>query len=63
VSRWIALGNGLFIMAMVSLPREVVGPTLGNAHFSVAVILNLYAPIPRPSPTPFFLLPALPHGA
>jgi len=41
VSRWIALGNGLFIMAMVSLPREVVGPTLGNAHFSVAVILNL----------------------
>lgn len=41
VSRWIALGNGLFIIAMVSLPLEVVGPGLGNAHYSVAIILNL----------------------
>ena len=41
VSRWIALGNGLFIIAMVSLPLAVVGPTLGHVHYSVAIILNL----------------------
>src|SRR5262249_19752172 len=41
VSRWMALGNFLFIVAMVSLPQYVVGPALPSAHYAVAIILNL----------------------
>jgi signal transduction histidine kinase len=41
VSRWMALGNGLFVVAMVSLPQDVVGPALPSAHYAVAVLLNL----------------------
>ncbi|MFT3699458.1 MAG: HAMP domain-containing sensor histidine kinase [Kofleriaceae bacterium] len=41
VSRWIALGNGLFIVAMASLPREVVGPALPDSHFALAIMIQL----------------------
>lgn len=41
VSRWIALGNGLFIIAMASLPQEIVGPALPGADYSFAIILHL----------------------
>ncbi len=41
VSRWIALGNGLFIIAMASLPSEITGPTVGSGHYTVAIIMNL----------------------
>ena len=41
VSRWMALGNGLFIVAMVSLPLDVVGPALPNNHYALGVVMNL----------------------
>jgi signal transduction histidine kinase len=41
VSRWMALGNGLFIVAMVSLPQQIVGPALPGTHYALAVMLNL----------------------
>jgi signal transduction histidine kinase len=41
VSRWMALGNGLFIVAMVSLPQDVVGPALPNNSYALGVMLNL----------------------
>jgi len=41
VSRWMALGNGLFIVAMVSLPQDVVGPALPSNSYALAVMLNL----------------------
>jgi signal transduction histidine kinase len=41
VSRWMALGNGLFVVAMVSLPQDVVGPALPSNHYALAVMLNL----------------------
>ena len=41
VSRWMALGNGLLILAMVCLPQGVVGPTLDSNHYAAAVIVNL----------------------
>jgi signal transduction histidine kinase len=41
VSRWVALGNALLIIAMVALPVEVVGPALPVAHYTVAIIIAL----------------------
>jgi len=41
VSRWIALGNGLFIVAMASLPAEVTGPALPATSYTVAIIIHL----------------------
>jgi signal transduction histidine kinase len=41
VSRWIALGNGLFIVAMASLPESVVGPALPSTEYTLAIILYL----------------------
>ena len=41
VSRWTAVANGLFIIAMVSLPREIVGPALPNLEYAVAAVLGL----------------------
>jgi signal transduction histidine kinase len=41
VSRWIALGNALLVIAMVSLPPELVGPAVGNPHFAIAIVICL----------------------
>ena len=40
-SRWIALCNGLLVVAMVSLPDTYVGPTVPDPHFMIAVLLGL----------------------
>src|SRR5262245_13482361 len=40
-SRWIALCNGLLIVAMLSLPPSVVGPTLPNAHYAAVAVVGL----------------------
>ena len=40
-SRWIALGNGLLIVAMLLLPGSVVGPALPESSFMAAVLLGL----------------------
>jgi signal transduction histidine kinase len=40
-SRWSALGNGLLVLAMVSLPGDIVGPALPTAEYSVAVLLAI----------------------
>jgi signal transduction histidine kinase len=40
-SRWIALGNGLLLLAMASLPAELVGPTLPDAEYTVAILLTI----------------------
>jgi signal transduction histidine kinase len=41
VSRWIALGNGLFAIAMASLPAEIVGPALPNTLYAIAIMVQL----------------------
>ncbi|MEJ7604416.1 MAG: sigma 54-interacting transcriptional regulator, partial [Kofleriaceae bacterium] len=41
LSRWIAVGNALLIVAMVALPTEVVGPSLPAAQYTVAIVLGL----------------------
>ncbi len=41
VSRWVALANALLIIAMVSLPMDIVGPPLPPAHYTVAIIIAL----------------------
>ena len=41
VSRWMALGNGLLIIAMVSLPPDIVGPALPTAHYAIAIVIAL----------------------
>jgi signal transduction histidine kinase len=40
-SRWIALGNGLLLLAMVSLPAEIVGPTLPDGEYTVSILLTI----------------------
>ncbi len=40
-SRWIAFGNGLLVIAMVSLPTNVVGPALPTAHYTTTVVIAL----------------------
>ncbi len=41
VSRWMALGNGLLILAMAFLPESVVGPAMGGGHYAAAVLVSL----------------------
>jgi signal transduction histidine kinase len=41
VARWVAVGNGLLIVAMVCLPYDVVGPAMPSAHYTVAILINL----------------------
>ena len=41
VSRWMAVGNGLLIVAMVCLPRAVVGPALPSAEFTIGIVIGL----------------------
>jgi signal transduction histidine kinase len=41
VSRWVALGNALLLIAMVSLPAEVVGPQLPTAHYTIGILISL----------------------
>jgi signal transduction histidine kinase len=40
-ARWVALGNGLLIVAMVLLPVSVVGPALPSDHYTVAILIGL----------------------
>ena len=39
-SRWIALSNGLLVVAMLSLPVSIVGPSLADAPYSIAIVLG-----------------------
>jgi len=41
VSRWVALGNALLLIAMVSLPADVVGPQLPTAHYTIGILISL----------------------
>lgn len=41
VSRWVALGNALLLIAMVSLPAEVVGPQLPTTHYTIGIMISL----------------------
>lgn len=41
VSRWVALGNALLIVAMVTLPAHIVGPSLPTVHYTIAVLISL----------------------
>jgi signal transduction histidine kinase len=40
-SRWIALSNGLLIVAMLLLPVSIVGPVLPDAHYVFGLVLGL----------------------
>jgi signal transduction histidine kinase len=40
-SRWIALSNGLLVVAMLALPDAYIGPRLPEIHFSVAMVMAL----------------------
>ena len=42
VSRWVALGNALLIVAMVSLPVSIVGPAMPTAHYAVGILVSLF---------------------
>jgi signal transduction histidine kinase len=41
VARWVALGNALLIVAMVSLPAEVVGPQLPTSQYTIGIMISL----------------------
>ncbi|HWO19074.1 MAG TPA: HAMP domain-containing sensor histidine kinase [Kofleriaceae bacterium] len=41
VARWVALGNALLLIAMVSLPADVVGPQLPTIHYTIGILINL----------------------
>ena len=41
VARWVAVGNGLLIVAMVLLPGELVGPALPQIDYTIAILINL----------------------
>ena len=41
VSRWVALGNALLIVAMVSLPTSIVGPAMPTAHYTIGILISL----------------------
>lgn len=41
VSRWVALGNALLLVAMVSLPADVVGPPLPTDHYTIGILISL----------------------
>jgi len=40
-SRWIALSNGLLIVAMVALPDSIVGPALPDLAYTAGLVLGL----------------------
>ncbi|HSD88768.1 MAG TPA: HAMP domain-containing sensor histidine kinase [Kofleriaceae bacterium] len=40
-SRWIALCNGLLVVAMLALPASYVGPALPDSHYMAAILLGL----------------------
>ncbi|HEY1557194.1 MAG TPA: HAMP domain-containing sensor histidine kinase [Kofleriaceae bacterium] len=40
-SRWIAVGNGLLIVAMLALPREITGGPLPEPHYAAGIIIAL----------------------
>nr|HEX4317771.1 HAMP domain-containing sensor histidine kinase [Kofleriaceae bacterium] len=40
-SRWIALGNGLLVVAMAMLPVDVVGPELTGTAYAVSILLAI----------------------
>ena len=40
-SRWIALCNGLLIIAMLALPASYVGPALPDNHYMAAIVMGL----------------------
>ncbi len=40
-SRWIAVCNGLLVVAMIALPASYVGPQLPTLHYSFSVLLTL----------------------
>ena len=42
VSRWVALGNALLIVAMVSLPVSIVGPAMPTAHYAIGILVSLF---------------------
>ena len=42
VSRLVALGNALLIVAMVSLPTSIVGPALPTAQYTIGICLSLF---------------------
>lgn len=41
VSRWVALGNALLLIAMATLPAEVVGPQLPTTHYTIGILISL----------------------
>jgi signal transduction histidine kinase len=41
VARWVALGNALLLIVMVSLPAEVVGPQLPTMHYTIGIMVSL----------------------
>lgn len=41
-SRWIALSNGLLIVAMLALPESIVGPTLPGLAYTGGLVLGLF---------------------
>jgi signal transduction histidine kinase len=40
-SRWIAVCNGLLVVAMLALPASYVGPQLPTSHYALAILLTL----------------------
>jgi signal transduction histidine kinase len=40
-SRWVAVGNGLLVVAMCALPSEVVGPPLPTTHYTIGILVSL----------------------
>ena len=41
VSRWMAVGNGLLITAMVFLPEAIVGPSMTDGAYATLLVMNL----------------------
>jgi signal transduction histidine kinase len=41
VARWVALGNGLLILAMVLLPGDIVGPALPDTSYAISIMFAL----------------------
>ena len=41
LSRWLAVGNALLLIAMVALPTDVVGPALPAAQYTIAIVIGL----------------------
>jgi signal transduction histidine kinase len=41
VARWVALGNALLLIAMVSLPADVLGPQLPMPYYTIGILISL----------------------